>query len=232
MKIADVTLASAVVLGIVVAACGGGGEGEKPPQVPTATPSGTGTQAPPTPTASSPSPTTSATPAMTPPAAKGPMKNIAPSAMLEDLKKIGLDPKNLPPLSKVDPEKLRLLMNTFKKSLGVQCNGCHDPNDMKAWTPNKRIASGMWNELVRKLTFEDGSPLYCDSCHQGSAELLDRKDKKALSAWMDANFVSKLKRADVDPKGRSKAAEHSCDTCHGDPFEPLFLAQWAKEKKK
>jgi hypothetical protein len=152
------------------------------------------------------------------------MKPIMASAMAADLKEIGLDTKALPPLAKMDPEKLRKLMKTFTKSLGVQCSECHDPNDFKAWTPNKRIASGMWNEFVRGLAMEDGSLLYCDSCHQGSMQFLDRKDKKVLSSWMDANFVSKLKRRN--------GKEHGCGTCHGDPFEPKFLEAWSKEKKK
>jgi len=46
----------------------------------------------------------------------------------------------------------------------------------------------------------------------------------ALSKWMDANFVSKLKRLDKK--------EHGCETCHGDPFDPKFLAKWQNEQKK
>ena len=50
--------------------------------------------------------------------------------------------------------------------------------------------------------------------------MLDRTDKKALSKWMDANFVAKLKRRDKK--------EHGCETCHGDPFEGHILAAWIK----
>jgi len=52
--------------------------------------------------------------------------------------------------------------------------------------------------------------------------MLDSHDKKALSAAMDESYVKKLKRSDKK--------EHSCDTCHGDPFEPKILAGWAKGK--
>ncbi len=69
---------------------------------------------------------------------------------------------------------------------------------------------------------DDGTPLYCDSCHGGKAEFLDSHDKKALSAAMDANYVKKLRRADKK--------EHSCEQCHGDPFEPKILEGWAKAK--
>lgn len=148
------------------------------------------------------------------------MKAIAASAFADDLKKLGLDPAKPQPLNKLSPDVVRKLMPTFAKSLGVKCEFCHDNNNFKAWTPHKRVASKMWDEFVVKLSLEDGSPLYCDSCHGGKTEFLDRHDKKALSAWMDANYVSKLKRADKK--------DHGCETCHGDPFEPRFLAAWHK----
>jgi len=148
------------------------------------------------------------------------MKAIVASAMAEDLKKLGIDPLKPPPLNKLSPDVVRKLMPTFAKALGVKCEGCHDTNNFKAWTANKRVASKMWSEFVVGMKMADGGPLYCDSCHGGKAEFLDRHDKKALSAWMDANYVSKLKRAD--------GKDHSCDQCHGDPFEPKFLAAWAK----
>lgn len=137
-----------------------------------------------------------------------------------DLKAIGLDPKSLPPLGKMEPEKLRKVMKTFTKSLGVQCKICHNGDDFRAPTPNKKVAEKMWDHFVRDLAMEDGSGLYCDSCHNGQMHFLDRHDKKALSGWMDANYVSKLKR--VDQK------EHGCETCHGDPFEGDILDGWKK----
>lgn len=140
--------------------------------------------------------------------------------MAADLQALGLDPKNLPELQKLEPEKLRKVMKLFSKSLGVRCNDCHKDDDFKAATPMKQVAIHMWNDWVRRLTFEDGSPLFCDSCHQGKKEMLDRSDKKALSGWMEANFVTKLRRTDKK--------EHSCETCHGDPFEGRFLAAWKK----
>lgn len=154
------------------------------------------------------------------PAPKGAMKAIAASTMGDDLKALGLDPKNLPPLNKVPPDKMRPLMMTFKKALGVECTGCHDAGNFKAPTPHKKVAAKMWDQMVRGLAMEDGSVLYCDSCHGGRMQYLDRHDKKALSAWMDTNFVSKVKRTDKK--------DHSCETCHGDPFEPKFIAAWEK----
>ncbi len=215
-------LLAAVGLAAPLAACG-----DTPgPNVPTSTPTAPSSTTAPTPT--TPGTSTAGTGATgtastPPPPAKGPMKAIGPSAMAEDLKAIGLDPKALPPLNKVPPDKIRPLMMTFKKALGTECTGCHDAGNFKAPTKNKKIAAKMWDQFVRTMAMDDGnkdSVLYCDSCHGGHMEYLDRHDKKALSAWMDANFVSKLKRTDKK--------DHSCETCHGDPFEPKFIAAWTK----
>ena len=142
--------------------------------------------------------------------------------MAEDLKKLGIDPLKPPPLNKLSPDVVRKLMPTFAKSLGVKCEACHDTNNFKAWTPTKRIAEGMWQHFVVDLAMADGSPLYCDSCHGGKEKYLDRHDKKALSKWMDDNFVGKTKRRDKK--------DNECATCHGDPFEGEFLKQWASVK--
>ena len=214
-----VLLASSLVFGTAIAACGGGGEGAAPgPQVP-----GPSTSAPAVPTAPV-APAGSGTAAVAPPAGgpSGPMKSPAPSAMAEDLKKLGIDPLHPPPLAKLSPDVVRKLMPTFAKSLGVRCDACHDVNDFKKSTPYKRVAAGMWQHFVVELSLEGGQPLYCDSCHGGKQEFLDRHDKKALSGWMDANYVSKLKRNDKK--------DHSCETCHGDPFEPKFLTAWENGK--
>ena len=208
-------LASSVVVAVAIAACGGGETQGPGPQVPGG-PSAT-VSTPPAPGSVTP-PGTAGT--ATPPAPGGPMKTPSGSAMAEDLKKLGIDPLNPPPLNKLSPDVIRKLMPTFAKSLGVKCEACHDVNDFKKWTPKKRVAAGMWQHFVVGLRLEEGPPLYCDSCHGGKLEFLDRHDKKALSAWMDTNYVTKLKR--VDKK------DHSCETCHGDPFDPKFLDGWEK----
>jgi hypothetical protein len=111
-------------------------------------------------------------------------------------------------------------MRTFTKSLGVQCNGCHDTTDFSKPTPQKTIAGHMWNDFVKQLSLADGSgALYCDSCHNGQKDFLDRSNHPALAAWMKANFVGKLKRND--------GAAHNCGTCHGNPFQgDIFGALW------
>jgi hypothetical protein len=149
------------------------------------------------------------------------MKPIAPSNMVAKLREIGLDPAALPPLNKLEPKMLRDVMNTFTKSLGVQCSHCHE-KDFKAPTAKKKIATHMWNDFTRSLAMAEGpaagGTLYCDSCHQGRAEFLDRSDLKQLGAWMQENYVDKLKRADKK--------DHDCSTCHGDPFEGKILKKW------
>jgi len=207
-------------------ACGGGETGPGP-QVPsgsvaTTPPSVSATPTSPTGTTTGSAPTATGTTA-TPPSV-GPMNPIKASAMGDELKALGLDPKKLPPLAKMEPEKLRKVMKIITTSVGGQCTTCHDANDFRAWTPNKKVASHMWNDWVRGLSLEDGSVLFCDSCHQGHMKFLDKKDKKELSKWMDANFVSKMKRLDKK--------EHGCETCHGDPFDPKFLDKWENEAKK
>jgi hypothetical protein len=148
------------------------------------------------------------------------MTSITATTMTADLQAIGLDAKTLPALDKLEPEKLRKVMRTFTKSLGMKCGDCHNESDFSAPTPMKKIATHMWDEYVTKLAMNAGDPIYCDTCHQGRRKILDRHDKKALSKWMDANFVSKLTRRDKK--------DHGCETCHGDAFEPHILAQWTK----
>jgi len=101
-----------------------------------------------------------------------------------ELKALGLTPGALPPLDQLPPATLRKVMKTFTKTLGSRCEACHVAGDFAAPTPRKAIALGMWNHFVRGLETKDGSPIYCDSCHQGSmTPLLDRHDQKALGRW-------------------------------------------------
>jgi cytochrome c7-like protein len=139
----------------------------------------------------------------------------------------GLDVANLPDELKdavTDRAKTRAVMKTFTIALGVECNHCHAPKagseelDYEANTPQKNVARKMWTNFVRGLSRKDGSALYCDGCHQGKAEFLDRADDKALGGWMKENFVAKLARRD--------GQDHSCKTCHGDPFDGDLLEKW------
>jgi hypothetical protein len=150
------------------------------------------------------------------------MKAPIGSAFGPDLDALGIDAKNLPPIEKLDPKALRGVMKLLTKSLGVKCADCHAEGDFAASTRRKRIAAKMWNEFAAQLTLADGSPIFCDSCHQGRVVQLDRSDKKALEAWMDANFVGLLRRKDGRPE--------QCETCHVGK-EMHFLAQWGESTR-
>jgi hypothetical protein len=212
-------LGLAVASSLAAAACGPAPE-PSVPGVPSA--SASPSAAPALPSATPSAKPSASTDPVKPPAGPIVMKPVVATAMTAELQAIGLDPKKLPPIEKLEPEKLRKVMKTFTKSLGVQCNACHNADDFKASTPNKKVASRMWNEFARGLAMADGSAVYCDSCHQGRMHTLDKSDKKALSGWMQAEMVDKLKRTD--------GKEHGCETCHGDPFEGQFIDKvWAKK---
>jgi hypothetical protein len=218
-------LFGSIVLALAAGACGPaeGPQGSGPQTPSTTAPSTTAPPATSTlPAASAPTaPSASGTTATKPPVPLAPMKPIAATAMENDLKEIGIDPKALPPLNKLEPEKLRSVMKTFTRALGVQCNHCHDTKDFRAPTPNKKIATHMWNDFTRTLAMNNGGPnggtLYCDSCHGGHSQFLDRKDLVGLGQWMQENYVDKLKRADKK--------DHACESCHGDPFEGKILTK-------
>jgi len=222
------TLTGILLLGMAAAACGGGA-GETPGvttpgATQTATSTATSTAAPTsassgtaTPTATA-SPTSSGSAAAVAPAPVE-MKLPVGTAMAGDLQALGLDPKNLPPLAKLEPRTLRGVMKLFARSLGIKCGDCHAEGDFAAPTPRKKIATHMWNDFAAKLTMQDGSPVFCDSCHQGRIKLLDRSDKKALGKWMDVAFVQPVARKD----GRTQ----QCENCHVD-WNMTFLSDWAR----
>lgn len=213
-------LFAGIVFAGAIGACGPHqGEGQQGPG-PTTSPAPT-TSVPSTPTAApTGSDAVSKPPILEPgpgPHDHEPMKPISASMAEAELREIGLDPQNLPPLNKLEPAMLRKVMKPFAKALGVQCSHCHDTRSFKAPTPNKKIAAHMWNDFVRTLAMQDGSVLFCDSCHQGKAKVLDRSAMPALGEWMKENYVGKLVRRD--------GQEHGCATCHGDPFEGRILSR-------
>jgi len=227
-------LAALLVL-MAVAACGGGAGGAPPSQV-GPVPAGSGTTPAPGTSASAGEPAgglpatapgASATPSgPLSPASSVEMKPVVASAMVEDLRALGLDAKSLPPIEKLEPRTLRGVMKLMARSLGVKCGDCHQEGDFAAPTRRKKIAAHMWDEFAAKLALSAPAapggaapPVFCDSCHQGRVQLLDRRDKKALSKWMDDNFVTKLDRHD------GKSVE--CETCHVD-MDMHFLAKWGQ----
>lgn len=161
------------------------------------------------------------------PSATLPLREKIDPAIVSALKTANIDVEKLPAtLDDVvaDPTKLKAVMKTFTIALGTTCDGCHQKVGTKinyeTETPKKNVAKKMWSELVRKLQKKEGGAIYCDSCHQGKMNFLDRADDRALGTWMKDNFVNKLSRVD----GKT----HGCPTCHGETFDGDLLSKWAK----
>lgn len=148
------------------------------------------------------------------------MSDVVASQHARELEAMGLDARRLPPFESLSRAQVERLMPLFTRSLGVACTDCHAGGDATAPTRMKRMSVRMWNELARPYTFKSGAPLFCDSCHQGQVEVLRRDDKPAVAEWMSVNFTDKLETS------TTPAAEIECESCHGDPAEPRFLATW------
>jgi hypothetical protein len=147
------------------------------------------------------------------------MGGIHPTRMTEALRAAGLDVRALPPLESLAPGPKQRVMRTFTEALGIPCLDCHAPDDQfTADTKRKRVAKRMWNEIVRVVAMKDGSPVYCDSCHDGALYHLDRRNKSDVAAYMCNAMIGDMRRID----GRS----HDCTTCHGDPPDFTLIASW------
>jgi hypothetical protein len=172
-----------------------------------------------TPAPAEPVPVTAAAPAGTrSKRGEGPQREVRPTEMAEELSKWGLDIHNLPPLESLDRSTKLRVMNTFVTVLGGACPDCHYEIDFRADTRRKRVAKRMWNEITRVVALEDGSPAYCDSCHQKDLFILDRRKTSKVQHFMNDVFAKKLIRTD--------GHEHDCKTCHGDPMNEHFLTTW------
>lgn len=153
-----------------------------------------------------------------PPRGRGAMGGVRATRMTAALAAAGLDPANLPPLESLAPGPKQRVMRTFTEALGVPCLGCHAEDGFRADTRRKRVAKRMWNEIVRVVAIRDGSPVYCDSCHDGALFHLDRRDEEALALYMCDAMARGLRRADGRP--------HDCTSCHGDPPDFHLVASW------
>lgn len=206
------------------AAAFAGACGSAPPAAPvepdsrttTIPPAGQGQETPPPGTPTGTASASATPPPATPPTGTGTGigKNvpIQASAMLDRLTALGLDAKNLPAFAKLTPEQKKKVMPLFKQSLGYsECTGCHVEGDFKKSTKKMKIAHAMWDHFVVDLRRDGGEPLFCDSCHVGKEEPIDKSDKDALKKFMATEYVDKLDRKDGKP--------HDCKTCHGDKVE-------------
>ena len=233
----SICLALALAIAGIASACTPTTEPVTPP-TPTATPdASTAPTASATPTATT-APTASVTPTATvaptasvtptaPPAAVPAGPPVMASKMGEDLKKLGFDLAKLPPkLDKMPEAQKKKIMPLFVKALGFEnCNGCHVEGDFKKKTRNTHMAVEMWEHFVVALRGEKGAAnMFCDSCHQGKAKMLNRADSRGIQTFMKEQYEDKLERADKK--------EHSCGSCHSDPFEPkIFDKVWKVAKQ-
>jgi hypothetical protein len=163
------------------------------------------------------------------PGSAAPLRDAVDPAIVSTLKDVGLELDKLPAdletiADAPDHKQLQAVMKTFTLALGVQCEGCHVSTagklDYEAESPQKNVAKRMWKDFVLGLKRTDGKPIFCDTCHQGKKEFLDRSNEEALRTWMDDNFVAKLTRTD--------GKQQNCAACHGAPFNGDFLADWEK----
>lgn len=140
------------------------------------------------------------------------------------LAKGGVDVTRLPAdMGDLTKTQRTAVMNSFTAALGGDCTGCHSTDaaghpDFSAETPNMAVTRKMWTTFVTGMTLRDGSAVYCDTCHQGKVDFLDRSNGKAMSNWMQKYFVDGLQQA-------NKTA-NTCATCHGSPFVADFLDDW------
>ena len=223
LKTSALTLAFA--LAAFGAACG-------PPPPVDAPPSPTGAPAVVTPTTATPStapvalPTAAPTvavaptaaPVALPPGMPATSAPLSPTKFAAELKKLGLDgTKPMPDLEKMDLAAKKKLMPLFTKALGYDsCNGCHAADgDYQTSTRNMKISRKMWSQFVAATRDEKGGTMFCDSCHNGATKILNRTDQKAVGAFMHANYVAKITRADKQ--------ENTCSTCHSTPLQPDII---------
>lgn len=237
--VASIGLALALALAGVASACGPSTPDANTPPTPSGEP--TSSAAPETsaaPTTSAAPETTSAAPTSAPTQTSAPAGTQAPAAgappgppfmaskMGDELKKAGFDLAKLPPkIDKMSDAQKKKIMPLFVKALGYEgCNGCHADGDFKKKTRNLKIAEHMYDEFVVALRDEkNAATVFCDSCHQGKAKMLNRSDKKAVGKFMDEQYVGHMARADKK--------SHECGTCHGDTMEmAIFDKLWQANK--
>src|SRR5207248_1182167 len=99
--------------------------------------------------------------------------------LLADMKKAGLDPAKAPVLEKMPLADKKRVMPFFVKALGYKdCTGCHASlSDYKTVTHNMQIARGMWDHFVAYARDTSDAVIFCDTCHAGSAKILNRADR-------------------------------------------------------
>ena len=149
------------------------------------------------------------------------MPEVRASKMGDELKAAGLDINKLGAMKTLKPAEKAKLMPIISKATGYQCNDCHDAQDKKKLTPLGHIGEHMWNDYVAKFKLASG-PLFCDSCHDGKHDFLNRKEKEKVSKYMEVEYTQKLS---------SKDGATNCQSCHGADFEMKIFEKVWKQKR-
>jgi len=121
--------------------------------------------------------------------------------------------------ARCQPEVLAI-MQGLTRSLGVDCDHCHDETDYSAATENKRIANWMATELMPRLALRSGKRVGCADCHaddgHGKAKILGApRSRQRAVEWMTTALVERFDAAVGGPL--------YCRTCHlGQLGAPAF----------
>jgi hypothetical protein len=82
--------------------------------------------------------------------------------------------KNLKVLpADLDKKQVKKIMKQWAKALGVECDYCHDPDDMAKETKKKEVARKMYKMMQyinSRHMKEYDDKVTCKTCHQGREE--------------------------------------------------------------
>jgi hypothetical protein len=82
------------------------------------------------------------------------------------------EPKNLQVFKGDNHDQVIAEMRKMTTGLGVECSFCHHAPGFDADTPRKEVTRLMVRNYVQGMKHKDGSPVGCNDCHQGQANLL------------------------------------------------------------
>jgi hypothetical protein len=80
--------------------------------------------------------------------------------------------KNIKVLKGMSKADIKKTMKGIATALGVQCDHCHDTDDMSKDTPKKEKAREMMlmSEAINKQYFKGEKKVGCITCHNGKSE--------------------------------------------------------------
>jgi nitrate/TMAO reductase-like tetraheme cytochrome c subunit len=132
-------------------------------------------------------------------------------------------PKNLQVLKGMAGPDVINTMRGFTSALGVECNFCHHPPGLDNDTPRKEVARLMLRDYVMDMKHKDGSPVTCNDCHKGQANLLRTRPFEDVMGKASTGLQI-LKGAPEERVTQvmvafTKALGVDCGYCHTNNFE-------------